>query len=155
MIFSRQFKALGRIAAAFAGAWAAIGGLIAILTRSSNPDGSLLGWVTTHLFMFGALGAISGFATALLVAEAGRRVERLATRRVVLWGVIGGSAPIALFGTLGLVFGASAGALLSLGGLAVVGAGLGGAIAASSAAVARRGELSKPPSAPRLPDGSG
>ena len=69
MIFSRQFRALGRIAAAFAGAWAAIGGLIAILTSSSDPDGSLLGWVTTYMFMYGALGTISGFVTALLVAE--------------------------------------------------------------------------------------
>lgn len=151
MIFSRQFRALGRIAAAFAGAWAAIGGLIAILTGSADPDGSLLGWVTTHMFMYGALGAISGFVTALLVAEAGRRVERLTTRRVALWGVVGGLAPVALFGTLGLVFGASASALLSLVAVAVVSAGLGGALTASSAAMAKRGEISQARTTPRLP----
>jgi hypothetical protein len=151
MIFSRQFRALGRIAAAFAGAWAVIGGLLAILTGSSDPEGSLLGWVTTHMFMYGALGAISGFVTALLVAEAGRRVERLTTRQVALWGVIGGLAPVALFGALGLVFGASASALLSLVALGVVSAGIGGAIAASSAAVAKRGESSTPPATPHLP----
>jgi hypothetical protein len=151
MIFSRQFRALGRIAAAFAGAWAVIGGLIAILTGSSDPNGNLLGWVTTHMFMYGTLGAISGLVTALLVAEAGRQVERLTTRRVVLSGIVGGGAPVALFGTLGLVFGASASALLSLVALGVVSAGLGGAIAASAAAVAKRGEIAKPRTTPRLP----
>lgn len=151
MIFSRQFRALGRIAAAFAGAWAAIGGLIAFLTGSSAPDGRLLGWISTHLFMYGALGAISGLVTGLLVAEAGRRVERLTTRGVALWGIIGGLAPVALFGTLGLVFGAPANALLALVAVGVVSAGLGGAMTVSAAAVARRGAISPAPTTPRLP----
>jgi len=151
MIFSRQFRALSRIAVAFAGTWAGIGGLIALLTRAANPAGGLLGWVATHLLMYGALGGISGLVTALLVAEAGRRAEHLTTRRVALWGAIGGLAPVALFGTLGLVFGASAGALLPLIALGAVSAGLGGAFAGSTAAIAARGAIAKPPSAPRLP----
>ena len=153
MIFSRQFRALGRIAVAFAGAWAAIGGLIALLTGASDPDGGLLRWVLTHMFMYAALGAISGLVTALLVAraEAGRQIQQLVTSRFVLWGVLGGLAPVALFGVLGAVFGASAEALVPLAALGVVSAGLGGAVAASSAAVAKRGEIAAPPSPPNFP----
>jgi hypothetical protein len=151
MSFSRPFRALSRIAVAFAGAWAVLGGLIAVLSGSANPEGSLLGWVATHLLMYGALGGIAGLVTALLVAEAGRRAQRLTTRRVALWGAIGGLTPVALFGTLGLVFGASASALLPLGALGIVSATLGGALAGSSAELAKRGAISPAPAAPRLP----
>ena len=153
MIFSRQFRALGRIAAAFAGVWAVIGGIIALLTGFSDSDGGLLGWVLTHMFMYGALGAIAGLVTALLVAraETGRQIAHLVTGRIVMWGVLGGLAPVALWGVLGVVFGASAQALITLAALGIVSAGLGGAVAASSMAVAKRGEIATPPSQPRFP----
>jgi hypothetical protein len=153
MNFSRQFKALGRIAVAFACAWAVIGGIVALITGPSDPDGGLLGWVLTHMFMYAALGAISGLVTAVLVAraEAGRQVAHLVTSRFVVWGVVGGLAPVALFGVLGAAFGASTEALVALAALGVVSAGLGGAVAASSAAVAKRGEIAVPPSPPRFP----
>ena len=153
MIFSRQFRALARIAVSFAAAWGVVGSAIAVLARGSDPDNSLLAWVATHALMFGAVGAISGLVSGLVLAraEAGRRVEHLATWRIAAWGVIGGLAPSLLFGLLGLVFGAPASSYVPLAILGLVSAGTGGAFAASAVAVAKRTALVDPEETPRLP----
>ena len=77
MTFSRQFRALGRFAAFFAGAWGLIGVAIGALTWIGSRDGGLLARLANYLVMYGAIGAISGAVTALVVAraEAGRRAE--------------------------------------------------------------------------------
>lgn len=144
----------------FAGAWAIIGGILALLTSAANPDSGLLGWVVGHMFMYALLGGISGLVTALLVAraETGRQLQQLVPGRFVVWGVLGGLAPVVIFGLTGLVIGASTEALLALAALGGVNAVLGGAVAASAATVAKRGELvSLPPdqaasSIPRIPE---
>lgn len=93
MPFSRQFLALTRLSLWFGGTWAAIGGAIAVVTRSADPDGNLLRWVATHVTMYGTLGALAGIGTGLLLARAekARRVEDLPTRRMAVWGILGGA----------------------------------------------------------------
>ena len=153
MQFTRQFKALARVTALFSGVWAAIGGIVAALTYLTDPDGSLLAQVATHLVMYGAVGAISGMATALILArsEAGRQVEELPTPRIATWGMIGGAAPAALFGLLGMVFGAPAGSYLPLLGVGIVSGAIGATVAASASVAAKRGSLNAGNAKPRLP----
>ena len=153
MQFTRQFKALARVTALFSGVWAAIGGIMAALQYLTNPEGSLLAQIATHLVMYGALGAISGMATALILArtEAGRRVEDLPTPRVATWGMLGSAAPAALFGLLGMVFGAPAGSYLPLLGVGIVSGAIGATVAASASVAAKRGSLNPGNAKPRLP----
>jgi hypothetical protein len=153
MPFSQQFRALGRVAIVFAGAWAAIGGAVAAFTWVIDRDGSFFSRVAAYLVMYGSAGAISGIITALILARAlaGRRVEQVATGRVAGWGMVGGLAPSAFFVLLGLAFGAPSSSYLPLLGLGAVSAGIGAAVAASVFAVAKRGTLATPLEKPHLP----
>ena len=152
MHLTRQFKALARITIMFAGAWAGIAGVLAGLRYVTDQDGSLLR-VATDMTMYGAVGAISGLVTALILAraEAGRQVEQLPTSRIATWGMIGGATPASLFGLLGLVFGAPADSYLPLMGLGIVSGGLGAVVAAAGSAAAKRGSLEAADTKPRLP----
>ncbi len=140
MQFTRKFKALARVTALFSGIWAAIGGIVATLRWVAHPDGSLLTQVGIDALMYGSLGALAGIMTALVLAraEAGRQVERLTTRRVALWGLIGGAAPAALFGLLALVFGGPIDSLLPLIGVGTISGGIGAAVATSVSLAAKR-----------------
>lgn len=153
MQFTRQFKALVRVAVLFSGAWAAIGGIVAGLRWVFDRDGSVLAQVATHAVMYGAVGAISGMATALILAraEAGRQAQQLSTRRVATWGMVGGVAPTALFGLLALVFGAPADSYLPLMGVGIISGGIGAAVAASASVAAKRASLNAVAAQPRLP----
>ena len=150
---TRQFKALARITALFSGAWAAIAGILAGLRYLTDRDGSLLAHVGTDMIMYGAVGAISGTVTALILAraEAGRQVEQLPTARVATWGMIGGAAPAALFGLLGLVFGAPADSYLPLMGVGIASGGIGAVVAAAGSVAAKRGSLRAADAKPRFP----
>ncbi len=145
MAFSRQFKALGRIAGFFAVAWGAMGTLLSVLDgRPFVP--SLL----TFGVMFGAVGGISGITTGLLIAkaESGRRISEVPTWRVTLWGFLGAFAPAALV-TLGPPVLGTAVPLLVLG---LISGGIGGALLGSTAAAAaKRVELREPDERPRFP----
>ncbi len=153
MQLSRQFKALARITLLFSGAWAGIAGVLAGLRYATDQDGSLVARVATAMTMYGAVGAMSGLVTALILAraEAGRQVEHLPTSRVAIWGMIGGTAPAVLFALLGLVFGAPADSYLPLMGVGIVSGGLGAVVAAAGSAAAKRGSLNAAGAKPRLP----
>lgn len=138
MRLSRQFRALGKITAFFAGVWGAVGLVTAALT-AGLASSTLLAFGVS----FASAGAISGLATALLVArvEGGRRFEEIPAWRSTLWGVLGGGAPAAVFGILALLFAGNPSAIVSLMGLAAFGGVIGGTIATAAHAAARRGEL--------------
>jgi hypothetical protein len=148
MAFSRQFKALGRIASFFAAAFGAVGVVAGVITGGFVPS-----TLMTFAVAYGALGGMSGALTGLLMArsESGRRIEDVETSRIALWGVVGGTAPAALFALLGFIFGGSATALIPLIGLGVVGGALGGAISGSASAAAKRGALKAGESHTQLP----
>jgi len=135
---SRQFKALGKITAFFAGVWGAVGVVTAALT-AGVASSTLLAFSVA----FASAGAISGLATALLVArgERGRRFEEIPAWRSTLWGVLGGGAPAAVFGILALLFAGNPSAIVSLMGLAAFGGVIGGTITTSAHVAGRQGEL--------------
>jgi hypothetical protein len=89
--------------------------------------------------MYGCVGAIAGLTTALLIARAehGRDAGSIPTRRMTAWGTLGGVAPAALFGVLGLVAGAPPSAIWPLAGVAVIGGCIGGLITRSTSRAAQ------------------
>ena len=153
MLVSRQFRALARIAALFSGSWAAVGAVIGALGAPSLTGETALVGATSFALMYGTAGGIAGVATALLVAraEVGRQVSDIPTWRLAAWGVIGGVVPVALFGVLGLVAGASLSAVLPLLGVGVIGGGISGTIAGSASAAAKRAQLTAGNESPRFP----
>ncbi len=100
--------------------------------------------------MYAMVGAISGIVMSLLIAHAERRrsVGELHAGRMAAWGVLGGLAPPALFGTLGLLAGAPLMAVLPLAGLGIVGGVIGGVASASAVTAAKRAALREPTSPP-------
>src|SRR5262245_14245099 len=128
MTLSRQFKAVARISGLFAATWAAVGELIGIAKGPSlMGDGRVAGGLS-FAFMYGCGGASAGAITSLVIARAeqGREAGSVPQWRMIVWGVVGGVAPAALLGTVGLVFGAPMSAVRPLLGVAVLGGCLGG-----------------------------
>lgn len=157
MILSRQFRALFRFASWWGLPWCVAGAALAVV-RWLTSGGALAGqsfgaWIVSHALGYGALGLISGFMVGLLLArrEEGRRVEDLSTRRVALWGAIGGAGPAVVFAGLGVLAGAPAVVYLPLLGLGLVSAAVSGGLATAAVAAARRGTLPPARDAPRLP----
>ena len=155
MILSRQFRALFRFAGWWGLPWCGAGAALAVVRWLTSPlAGPSFGvWVVSHVLGYGALGLISGFIVGLLLArqEEGRRVEDLSTRRVALWGAIGGAGPAVVFAGLGVIAGAPAVVYLPLLGLGLVSAAVSGALATAAVAAARRGTLPPDHDTPRLP----
>jgi hypothetical protein len=143
MKFSRQFKALARVALVFAGAWGILGALIGLTKGPALIGGRALSAGLTFAIAYALGGAIAGIATALLLAraESGRRVGEVATWRVVVWGVLGGMSPALLFTVLGLIARAPMAAMLPLAGMAVLGAVIGGVMSGSASAAAKAAPL--------------
>jgi hypothetical protein len=141
--FSKQFRALGRITALFAGVWAAGGALLGVIAGPSMTGDPAFIAAAGFAVMYGMVGAIAGATTALLIAraEAGHQVGDIPKRRLTMWGVAGGIAPAALFAALGFVVGgASASQLLPLVGLGVLSGGLGGFVSGAAAASVSDGQ---------------
>jgi len=144
MAFSRQFRALLRLAGLWAIPWTLIGSALAVVrwlvAGQVVPSGQTLGsWILLHALGYGALGLISGIDVGLLLGwmDRGRSIEEIPPRRLALWSAIGGAGPALLFAGLGLAFGASAAVLVPLLGLGAVSAGI--SAVASRAVVAGTG----------------
>jgi len=138
-MLSRQFKALARISGLFGTAWAAVGGAIGFAVGPSQiGDGRGIA-ALSFAFMYGCVGAIAGLITAMVIsrAERGREAGSVPMWRMTEWGVLGGVAPAALFGALGLLAGAPPSAVWPLAGIAVIGGGIGGLITHSTSSAAR------------------
>jgi hypothetical protein len=150
LALSRQFKALGKIGAVFAGAWGLVGTALSVLA-----GGGIVPSLLSYGVMFGAAGGISGIATALLAArgEAGRAVEDVSSWRAALWGFLGGFIPAALLTAIVLIEGAGdvVAPLLVLG---TISGGVGGAVCGIAAASAKRVEAPSASNPERL-KGSG
>ena len=143
MAFSRQFRALLKLAGLWAIPWTALGVGVAIIRWVTGPEiastaSSLGNWILSHAVGYGALGAISGLYLGLLLSriERGRQAEKIPLRRVALWSGVAGAIPPILFAGLGLVFGAPGVVYLPLLGLGVFSAVVSGSLATSDA---RRG----------------
>ena len=157
MIFSRQFRALLNFAGWWAVPWGLAGAALAVArwlaSGAPYPGASLGVWVLSHVLGYGALGLISGLDVGLLLArqEGGRRVEDLSTRRVALWGAIGGAGPAVLFAALGVIVGAPPIVYLPLLGLGLVSAAVSGGLATAAVAAAKSRALPPDRESPRLP----
>ena len=134
MMLSQQFKALARISGLFGTAWAAVGGSIGFAVGPSQIGDGRVAAALSFAFMYGCVGAIAGLITALVIsqAEQGREAGSVPRRRMMAWGILGGVAPAALFGALGLLAGAPMSAVWPLAGVAVIGGCIGGLITHST-----------------------
>lgn len=157
MTFSKQFRALIRLAGILAIPWTILGVVVAGVRWITRPDlastvPSLAGWILNHAIAYGALGLLSGVYLGLLLAriEHGRRVEEVSLRRMALWSGAAGAFPPVLFAGLGLVFGAPGTVYLPLLGLGLFSAVLSGGLATSSLAAAQRRTLPQPDHRPTL-----
>ena len=153
MAFSKQFLALARITAFFAGVWATVGAVLGALAGPSITGESALSSALGSALMYGTMGAIAGASTALLTAraETGRQVSHIPTWRLTIWGVVGGMAPAVLFGTLGFFIGGlPVRELLPLLGLGLVSGGVGGLISGSAVAAAKKARLTESNPPPRV-----
>lgn len=153
-MFSTQFRALAKFATLFAGVWALVGGALGAV-RGAALTGQSVGAATLNFaVMYAVVGAVAGIVTALVVARAekNRSVHELSAGRVAAWGVLGGSAPAALMGTLGLLAGAPLTAVLPLAGLGVIGGAIGGFGSASAVTAAKRAALRAPDPPLQFPD---
>ena len=151
-MFSTQFRALARLATLFAGAWAVVGGVLGAV-RGAALTGQSVGSATLNFaVMYAVVGGIAGIVTSLVVARAerNRSMQELHAGRFAVWGVLGGLAPPALLGTLGLLAGAPLVAVLPLAGLGVIGGAIGGVASAAAVAAAKRAALRAPDSPPQL-----
>ena len=150
MHFSRQFKALGRIAAVFAGAWTLVGTGLSMLA-----GGPFVPSLLTFGVMAGAVGGISGITTGLVLAraESGRTVEELATWRASLWGFLGGFGPAGLLAAIAVVLPTPdvIGPLLVLG---TVSGGVVAGLSGSLSVAAKRAEIAAADDQPTLPAAS-
>jgi hypothetical protein len=157
MTFSRQFRALLKLAGLWALPWTALGLGVAIIRWLTNPDitstaPSLGNWLLSHALGYGALGAISGLYLGLMLAriERGRQAEEVPLRRIALYSGLAGAIPPVLFAGLGLVFGAPPGVFLPLLGLGAFSAVISGGLATTTLAAVQRRMLSKPEDHPKL-----
>ena len=153
MIFSKQFRALGRITGLFAGVWAAVGAVLGALGGASLPGESLFSAVLGSALMYGTVGAIAGATTALLTSrvERGRQLGAIPTWRLTAWGVVGGMAPAVLFGALALVIGdAPIREVVPLLGLGLGSGAVGGMVSGSASAAAKRARLTGRDEPPRV-----
>jgi hypothetical protein len=125
MTFSRPFRALLKLSVLWALPWTALGVGVGVIQWITSPElasiTSLGGWLLGHALAYGALGWISGLYLGLVIARVGRgRIDALSRPKVALLAALGGAAPPAIFGALGLMFGAPPAAFWSLLGLGVV-----------------------------------
>ena len=153
MVFSPQFRALAKLTTLFAGAWAVVGGVLGAVRGAALTGQSVASATLNFAVMYAVVGAIAGIVTSLVVARAerGRSVRDLSAGRFAVWGVLGGLAPPALLGALGLLAGAPLIAVLPLAGLGVVGGAIGGVASASAVTAVKRNALREPDSPPELP----
>ena len=134
MQFSRQFRALGRIAALFAVVWGASGALLGLTVGPSAIGETPISAAVTFATAYAVGGGIAGIVTALLLSrlEAGQDVAQIKPQRLVTWGVIGGVIPAAILATLGLIAGVPIARVWPLIGIGVVGGLIGGIVLGSA-----------------------
>ena len=157
MAFSRQFRALLKLAGLWAIPWTTLGVVVAVVRWVTGPDlhssvSSFGAWMLNHALAYGALGAISGLYLGLLLAriERGQHAEEVPLQRIALWSGLAGAVPPVLFAGLGLVFGAPSVVFLPLLGLGVFSAIVSGSLATSTLAAVQRRALSRPEDRPQL-----
>jgi len=157
MPFSRQFRALLKLAGLWAIPWTILGVIVAIVRWVTGPEisstaPSLGNWILSHALGYGALGAISGLYLGVLLAriERGRQAEKVPLARIALWSGVAGAIPPVLFAGLGLVFGAPAGVFLPLLGLGGFSAVISASLATTTLAAVQRQALSKSTDRPKL-----
>jgi hypothetical protein len=140
MQLSRQFRALGRIAALFAVVWGVSGALLGITVGPSAIGETPIAAAVTFATAYAIGGGIAGIVTALLLSrlEADQDVAHIKPQRLVTWGVIGGVIPAALLATLGLIAGAPIARVWPLMSIGVVGGLIGGLVLGSASAFTKR-----------------
>lgn len=147
MLFSRQYRALWKLAGLWAIPWTIVGAVLGILGYPGYLELArsfampMLGYVALNALAFGAIGQVSGLCTGLVLARAEREREssQLSLGRTALWGVLGGFVPfavIAVFAWLLVTTGTNLGLIVGLGAANGV---LSGALVAGAVQVARRG----------------
>jgi hypothetical protein len=138
MVFSRQFRALGRVAAFFGISWGIVGTAVDMLL-----GGPLVGSLLHFGVLFGTAGAISGILTGVVLgrAEAGRSVGDLPIWRSVLWGFTAGVGPAVVMIGILAALGPTPGVIVPLLGLGWVTGGLSAGVAAWVSHEARRSDL--------------
>lgn len=160
MIFSRQFRALFKLAALWAGPWFLLGLVIGWRSWSSPSElpgsrdpFSLGGWLMLHALVYAMIGVISGTVAGLVIArfERGQDTSSLSPRRVAAWGALGGLAPLALLVALGLAFGLPNLSLIPVLAIGLANSALTAFATASALSVAKRGIGSEGEVAPQLP----
>lgn len=166
-MFSRQFRALCRMALLWAVPWAVVGLVDGLWVWSRYRAGLPIdqyfpigGSVIVHAVTIAAFGAISALSAGLLLskAELGRTVDQVPTWRAMLWGSLGGLAPLAILAVLGLLIPASSMPILNLPVLLSWGLGTGvvsGGLVGASVAVARQKGVPAPPAREHLNAGIG
>ena len=145
-MFTRQFRALFRMAGLWAVPWSLTGIGVACyqwITTGVASAGSLGGLVLVHALTFGAIGLICGLDIGLLFShgERGRRIEELSSRRVAWWGALGGATPPIVSGIVAAFAGAPVTVSATLIGMGLVSAAAGAAALVSAVEAARRGTL--------------
>ena len=147
-MFSRQFRALFRLAALWAGPWLLLGLLMGWRSWTSQSDlpgsrdpFSLGGWLFLHALVYAMIGVISGTVAGLVIAhfERGQETGSLSPRRVAAWGALGGLAPLAFLGALGLAFGLPNPSIVPLLVIGLANSALTAGVTASALSVAKRG----------------
>ena len=117
------------LAAAWGAAWALIGAGLSIVTGIVDPSSIDAGEGPLRIgAIFGAIGAVSGFAFAIVMSltERRRSIGDLSIGRAALWGALGAAA-LPLLTTMN-------------NNLALIACPLGAAFAATSVALARRAQ---------------
>lgn len=139
MPLSKQFKALGRIAASFAAVWAVIGTGLSVLA-----GGPLLASFWTFGTLAGAVGGLSGLTTGLALAraESGRDLDEMPHWRAGAWGFLGGFGPAGLLSAIAVVFGPTPGIVAPLLALGLGSGGVVGAASVTMSVMSRRKRVS-------------
>ena len=140
-----------------AGVVGAIGGAVASLLGGPPLLAAMVSGSATMGILFGVMG--SGFAAVLTLAERKRSLNELSPWRAGIWGVIGGGALVGaytLWFLTTLPIGVTPEVISGIVSGGLVFAGLGGALATGTVAIARRapGEIEGRPEPTALPDGA-
>lgn len=132
--------ALG-IAATWGAVFAVVLGGLAVVAGIFDPDsidpGETIGRFAGIGMFFGAVSGLV-FSTLLAVSENRKRLRRLSTGRAAMWGAVGTAAIPLLTGVAD--------------SMVILVCPIGAALAATSVAIARRGELDAAPEPPQLRD---
>ncbi len=160
MTFSRQFRALLRLAFLWAIPWAMTGAVLGILAwlRRGTPQPPIQPLpLSIYLSMYvpeiTALGVMSGLSAGLVLSwtERGRDLSAVSASRAVAWGILGGMLPLIVLGAYGLGFSLPAANLQGILLTGVLTAVASGSIAGLTLSAAKRAKLDAPVAPRALP----